>query len=93
MSAKKITANGDYILLVNKSRRHVMQRKSYEKDRDTIHRAGFRPATKEEYEKHYKIKFEDSTEEPKEEVQETRKQRKARLKKEREDNTSQYDFI
>lgn len=56
MSAKKITA--DYVMLVNKGRKHIMSVTAYEKDKDIISAAGWKVASTDQYAKKHNIEFE-----------------------------------
>lgn len=56
MNARRLTA--DYILLVNKGRKHIMRADLFEKDKHNILNSGWKPATTDQYQKSQNITFE-----------------------------------
>ncbi|HRH83581.1 MAG TPA: hypothetical protein PK210_05025 [Bacteroidia bacterium] len=63
MSAKKKIVKEDevvlpeYVLLLKGLRKHVMQKRHYESDKERIHKAGYKLATTEQCAKHFGIEF------------------------------------
>lgn len=66
MSAKKKTVKEDevilpeYVLLLKGLRKHVMQKRHYETDKERIHKAGYKLASTEQCAKHFGIEFNES---------------------------------